>query len=119
MYYKYPLQCNHVEGHLTDMFTVEDEEVEEGEEVEEDVESLLSLEQSNGGDHLLLGELVNHPLIDKLAGNNVSQSSFTQDETGSEETLIGGLNDLQSLSLTDGGGGGGGSEGNTGNLLDF
>ena len=102
------------------MFTVEDEEVEEGEEVEEDVESLLSLEQTNGGDHLLLGELVNHPFIDKLAENNVSESSFNQDETGSEETLIGGgLNDLQGLSLTDGGGGGGGSEGNTGNLLDF
>jgi len=73
----------------------QDEEVEEGEEVDEDVPNLLSVDQTNGGDHLLLGE----------------------DETESAETLIGGLNDLQGLSLTDGGGGG--TEGNTGNLLDF
>ena len=31
--------------------------MEEGEEVEEDVPSLLSLEQTNGQDHLLLGEV--------------------------------------------------------------
>merc|ERR1712130_465164 len=73
----------------------QDEEVEEGEEVDEDVPNLLSVDQTNGGDHLLLGE----------------------DETELAETLIGGLNDLQGLSLTDGGGGG--TEGNTGNLLDF
>ena len=34
-----------------------EDEVEEGEEVEEDVPSLLSLEQTNGQDHLLLGEV--------------------------------------------------------------
>ena len=31
--------------------------MEEGEEVEEDVPSLLGLEQTNGQDHLLLGEV--------------------------------------------------------------
>ena len=31
--------------------------MEEGEEVEEDVPSLLNLEQTNGQDHLLLGEV--------------------------------------------------------------
>ena len=53
---QYPLHCKHahVEGHLT----VQDDEVEEGEEVEEDVPNLLSVEQTNGGDHLLLGEVI-------------------------------------------------------------
>ena len=94
--------------------------MEEGEEVEEDVPSLLSLDQTNGGDHLLLGE-VKIILINKINGSNFKliRLIFTQDEKRPEETLIGGLNDLQGLSLADGGGGGGGSEGNTGNLLDF
>jgi len=92
---------------------VTQDEVEEGEEVEEDVPSLLSLEQTNGQDHLLLGE----------------------DEKVTEETLVGGLNDLQGLSLDNSGGGvgggvqagvgdlgdlgGGGTGPSTGNLLDF
>ena len=69
------------------MFTVEDEddeEVEEGEEVDEDVPSLLSLEQTNGGDHLLLGEVVDLIFLStsllgtKLTSSrSVSQSSFT------------------------------------------
>ena len=93
--------------------------MEEGEEADEDdVPSLLSLEQSNGGgDHLLLGE-VTRSLVFKLVSRVEIQSSFTQDENRADETLIGGLNDLQGLSLADGGGGGG-SEANTGNLLDF
>ena len=72
---------------------------------------------------------------------SVDDSSFNvnvQDGNGADETLIGGLNDLQGISLADGGGrvgggggeggggggggrgrGGGGSEENTGNLLEF
>ena len=56
---------------------------------------------------------------------SVDDSSFNvnvQDGNGADETLIGGLNDLQGLSLADGGGGGGGGGGNVGNtgiLLDF
>ena len=99
--------------------------MEEGEEADEDdVPSLLSLEQTNGGgaDHLLLGEVMTS-LVFKTHYLRVEiQSSFTQDENGSDETLIGGLNDLQGLSLADGGGGvvgGGGNVGNTENLLDF
>ena len=95
--------------------------MEEGEEVEEDVPSLLSLEQTNGGDHLLLGEVMTSLVFETHYLRVEIQSSFTQDENGSDETLIGGLNDLQGLSLADGGGGGGGggNVGNTGNLLDF
>ena len=112
---QYPLHCNlaHIEGHLI----VQDEEVEEGEEVDEDVPNLLSVDQTNGGDHLLLGEVTNNVNFIFSGLNCFRESSFSQDETESAETLIGGLNDLQGLSLTDGGGGG--TEGNTGNLLDF
>ena len=61
MYSVAPINLLHCKyAHLTDLFTVEDEEVEEGEEVEEDVPSLLSLEQTNGGDHLLLGQVMNN-----------------------------------------------------------
>ena len=34
------------------------DEVEEGEEVDEDVPSLLGLDETNGGDHLLLREVI-------------------------------------------------------------
>ena len=45
--------------------------MEEGEEVDEDVPSLLSLEETNGGDHLLLGEVMIH-FINKLDGSDFS-----------------------------------------------
>ena len=109
-----------------------EDEVEEGEEVEEDVPSLLSLEQTNGQDHLLLGEVGKKQVC---FGPNLFNS---QDAKVTEETLVGGLNDLQGLSLNnrggggvgggvpagvgdlgDLGGGGTGSGPSTGNLLDF
>ena len=100
--------------------------MEEGEEVEEDVPSLLSLEQTNGQDHLLLGEVGKQVCF----GPNLFNS---QDAKVTEETLVGGLNDLQGLSLENSGGGGGvqagvgdlgdlgggGTGPSTGNLLDF
>ena len=103
--------------------------MEEGEEVEEDVPSLLSLEQTNGQDHLLLGE------VGKEQVCFVPNLFNSQDEKGTEETLVDGLNDLQGLSLDNSGGGvgggvqagvgdlgdlgGGGTGPSTGNLLDF
>ena len=106
--------------------------MEEGEEVEEDVPSLLGLEQTNGQDHLLLGEVGKKQVC---FGPNLFNS---QDAKVTEETLVGGLNDLQGLSLNnrggggvgggvpagvgdlgDLGGGGTGSGPSTGNLLDF
>ena len=71
-----------------------------------------------------------------LLNDDSSFNVNVQDGNGADETLIGGLNDLQGISLADGGGGvggggvgggggggrgrgGGGSEENTGNLLEF